>query len=304
MEIILSRFSSENNVEFMDAEYFGKLLNMAKTTNRSEITIYGGDCLFSHPEKEKIITYINNSASFFNADIRFIINELEDVDFVYRINEKIKFKFDITNWKNFKEQSKDNLRQYLVKKNNDKIDLKYSVGYDWDFSFLWKLVHECSINTIDLSVISPSNINEFFDKKLFYKKIKPCFIKLIKESLIEDAGFNLVGNQIPPCFFTSQEIVLIMNAINNKDINSLTNSIHGIFFMPNQIVSLDLCNNELNSFECQLDSIQSFDNLFKKIDDLHKDLIKGNYNYFCLECELMKFKFPCGGFYMFEKGVK
>lgn len=82
-----------------------------------------------------------------------------------------------------------------------------------DYSFLWNVVKRFHLPAIRMSVVAPTKTEQLNNKEEYYEMMKPKFLQFVRDAKLSGTLLSPDCNQIPPCYFTKEEIDEINEAI-------------------------------------------------------------------------------------------
>lgn len=163
-----------------------------------------------------------------------------------------------------------------------------------NYSFFWDIVDNYNISIVRVSVTAPVNKKLLENKELYYNSLKNKFLEFIENAYTRHIIAKLDCNQIPRCYFTEQELILI----------NQTTSLNSIICHPVIDITSDFkasaCFGAYDLVDC---------NNFKNLDALYNyllfnktwPLIQSNIQGKCSTCKEHEFLNCQGGCLAFAK---
>lgn len=223
-----------NNISLQD---YVKVLNWMEKTGDKEIYIYGGEPTI-HPDFRKILS-VTKSYGMTNGwkHIGIYTNAVKLYEYTDLLSHNMRFLININSPKVLGEEK----YRELIKSLNilDRKNLFFEKGVrravlgcnlyheENDYNFFWNIVDRFKCEAIRVSVSSPKNSKYIFDRKKYFNEMKNTFLEFIREANKRNLYKFLDCSQIPPCFFTHEEIdEIYLNAMPGYYLAKCSNSQH------------------------------------------------------------------------------
>ena len=160
-----------------------------------------------------------------------------------------------------------------------------------DYSFFWNIVNKFQLKIARVSLTFPK---ENIDKKDFYLKMKPIFMNFIQEAFDRRVLLLYECNNIPPCFFKSDELAMISNCA-YTGIQALGWCPNVYQVMPDRTVCFCPCLKSINKMKIK--NIFDYKRAQSQLFSIRKQIEDKKYreNTECLECLLNKNEECFGG---------
>lgn len=293
----------ENQSKEITIEQLNKILNwIGKIPLQGHIGIIGGEPTL-HSNFKEILFIMGEFCNRNNIKTIIFTNGILLYKYLHLINDNFNFLVNV-NKLNKKNKSLliksldlcNNLQMF--KKNNITLGCNlYSLNND--YSYFWEIVDKYhDITQIRMSVTAPILEQDKKDKFLYYNKMKPILFSFLNEAKKRNLKISYDCNQIPICFFNSDEYEYIQTFGEYKNTCNPVVDITADFKASSCFGSYEDTLVDCNLFE-NLNEIEAY--FSKKM--LQKTLQNNNYGQ-CKECEKFTYAQCQGGCLSFASRPK
>lgn len=205
------------NTKNISLEQFNKVLNWLDDDDR--IGLIGGEPTL-HPQFDSILTMIESYSRQRNYDCGFILftNGIYLNKYLNHIPRNMDILINVNQPQAMTpQQYADMIKNISIIYNRGWFhneDRKATLGCNIcqeidDYSFIWTLVKRFKIPALRMSVCAPTREDQLADKEGYYNMMKPKFLQFVQDAKQAGTLLSPDCNQIPPCYFTQEEIDFI-----------------------------------------------------------------------------------------------
>lgn len=285
-------YKQQNKYEINLTDY-QQLLYFSSTSN---IGIIGGEPTL-HPDFVNILKCTNYICNEQDIRATLFTNGIELKPFLSLIEDKISILININSPSIMTDNQISKLSEVLDSIYTSPLANRTTCGCNihlncTDYDYIWKIVEKYSLFSIRCSVVSPGGcyLSMRDNKDDYYKKIKPIFLNFCQEAQRHCCRLNMDCNKIPICYFTEEEMQLVLNVCHNYDVLYCNPVID--FINANEAVS---CFGNINQ-KINIDNFDSLDELKRYFQLNNYDRIKETrIKTDCNNCMAFKLKKCQGG---------
>lgn len=211
-------FSNKTSFDDITIQQLNEILNYLKKTKISYLNIIGGEPSI-HPEILQIIELIANFTHIhcYNKTPLMFTNGINLYNLDSNILNKINLLININNLKKIDNNKFNQLILSLefLKKNhffkNNKVFFGFNIYPDMtNYNFIFELAKQYRISSLRCACVAPpEHLFNLKNKEQYFIKEKEIFLNCCYQALINNIILDLDCTQIPLCYFTKEEKILL-----------------------------------------------------------------------------------------------